>query len=353
MASTWSLVADRPLRVDRYELESLQATLPGGFERWTTVIHLHGAGHEGVGEDVTYEPRDHEVMLAAGPALPLAGEWTLASFSAHLAGLDLFPAPPEMDVFRAYRAWAFESAALDLALRQAGEPLHAALGRESGPVTFVVSMRLPGEPPAAEAVRGWLGHQPGLRFKLDAVSTWTEDLVRELAATGAVESIDLKGQYAGTIVDQPPDPVLYRRVVHLLPGVLIEDPRLTDETRAILAGHEHRITWDAPIHSLADVDALPFPPRTLNVKASRFGRLEALLDFYDACEERGISCYGGGQSELGPGRGQIQYLASLFHPGAPNDTAPSAYNLTGPAPGLPSSPLPPAPSATGFRWGER
>jgi hypothetical protein len=55
--------------------------------------------------------------------------------------------------------------------------------------------------------------------------------------------------------------------------------------------------------------------------------------------------------ELGPGRGQIQYLASLFHPDGPNDVAPGAYNDPEPTPGLPPSPLQPAPAATGFRWG--
>ena len=74
------------------------------------------------------------------------------------------------------------------------------------------------------------------------------------------------------------------------------------------------------------MDALPFPPLTLNSKPSRFGSLRGLLDFYDACAERGIALYGGGQFELGPGRGQIQYLASLFHPDAPNDVAPCEYN---------------------------
>ena len=70
------------------------------------------------------------------------------------------------------------------------------------------------------------------------------------------------------------------------------------------------------------------------------------------CEQRGIGMYGGGQFELGPGRGQIQYLASLFHAGTPNDVAPGGYNDPDAAPGLPASPLPPAPSATGFRWGD-
>ena len=43
--------------------------------------------------------------------------------------------------------------------------------------------------------------------------------------------------------------------------------------------------------------------------------MRRLFDFYDACEREGIGLYGGGQFELGPGRDQIQLLASLFHAG--------------------------------------
>ena len=50
-----------------------------------------------------------------------------------------------------------------------------------------------------------------------------------------------------------------------------------------------------------------------------------------------IGCYGGGQSELSVGRGQIQYLASLFHADAPNDVAPAGFNLPEPPPDLPSA----------------
>jgi hypothetical protein len=64
-----------------------------------------------------------------------------------------------------------------------------------------------------------------------------------------------------------------------------------------------------------------------------------------------VRAYGGGQYELGPGRGHIQYLASLFHPDTPNDTAPSGYNDPSIPPGLPGSPLEPQIAATGFRWG--
>jgi hypothetical protein len=201
-----------------------------------------------------------------------------------------------------------------------------------------------------DPVRRRLERYPTLRFKLDPTSGWTDDLIAELVETEAVDSVDFKGLYKGTVVDQPPDPDLYRRVLAAFPDAWIEDPALTDETRRLFEGQEHRVTWDAPIHSIADIEALPFPPRMVNVKPSRLGGLEALLDCYDYLAERSIEAYGGGQFELGPGRGQIQYLASLFHPGTPNDVAPTGYNNPEPPPGLPDSPLEPSFPPTGFRW---
>jgi hypothetical protein len=101
---------------------------------------------------------------------------------------------------------------------------------------------------------------------------------------------------------------------------------------------------------VADVESLPFPPRMLNVKPSRSGSIRDLFELYDYCAERGVGLYGGGQFELGPGRGQIQYLASIFHADGPNDVAPGGYNEPVPTPGLPASPLDPAPDDLGFRW---
>jgi L-alanine-DL-glutamate epimerase-like enolase superfamily enzyme len=347
--STFARLADLPLTVEGYALEPHELDVSSAFTRKSTTIHLHGAGEEGVGEDVTYAAEDHEAAWAAGPSLPLRGEFTLESFGEHLAGLDLFPAAaPEHDVYRLYRRWGYESAALDLALRQAGAPLHEVLGREPRPVTFVVSLRL-GEPASVEPVTSRLARYPDLRFKLDPTSDWTDELIAALQDTGAVDSVDFKGMYEGTTVDQAPDPVLYRRVADAFPYAWLEDPRLTEETDPILAPHRDRITWDAPIHAIADVEALPFPPRMVNVKPSRFGGLRALLDAYDWLAERGIGAYGGGQFELGVGRDQIQLLAALFHPDAPNDVSPSGFHVPDPPPGLPTSPLPANPAPTGFR----
>jgi L-alanine-DL-glutamate epimerase-like enolase superfamily enzyme len=349
-SSTWERLAGLELRVDSYELEPLQALVSSEFERKSTVIRLAGAGELGLGEDVTYDAVDHEILQAGGPVLPLAGNWTIGSFSEHIGSLDLFPREPAREVSRRYRVWAYESAALDLALRQAGTTLHEALGRKPEPVRFVVSLRL-GEPPTIEPLRRRLDRYPGLRFKLDPTSSWSEELIAQLVDTGAVESVDFKAYYSGSIVDQAPDPVLYKRVVEALPDAWIEDPALIPETEAVLEDHRERFSWDAPIHSMEDIEALKYPPRMVNVKPSRLGGLRNLLDAFDYCAQRGIGNYGGGQFELGVGRGQIQYLASLFHPDAPNDVAPTGYNLPEPPPGLPLSPLAPTPTASGFRWG--
>jgi hypothetical protein len=124
--STYELLADLPVEIDSYTLEGLQMNLSAEFVRKTTVIHLYGKGEEGIGEDVTYAVEDQEALQRSGPELPLAGSYTLQSFAEHLRSLDLFPLPTQRPEFRLYRNWAFDSAALDLALRQAHSTLHAA-----------------------------------------------------------------------------------------------------------------------------------------------------------------------------------------------------------------------------------
>jgi L-alanine-DL-glutamate epimerase-like enolase superfamily enzyme len=349
--STYDLVADLPVRIDGYELQGLKREVSSDFTRQSTVIRLHGRGEEGLGEDVVYDSVDQEAARQAGATLPLQGDWTMRSFAEHLAALELFPREPQEQVSRLYRTWAYESAALDLALRQAGEPLHAVLGRTAQPLSFVVSLRL-GDPPSLEKLTSRLERYPALRFKLDPTSEWDEGLIAGLAETGAIAVVDFKGHYNGSVMEQPPDLTLYRRIVDALDEVWFEDPNLTPEIDALLAPHRSRITWDAKIHSARDIDALRFAPQMVNFKPSRMGGLKRLLDAYDYVEANGIGAYGGGMYELGPGRGQIQYLASLFHPDAPNDTSPEGFLLADLPSGLPDGPLAPAPAKTGFRWSE-
>jgi hypothetical protein len=336
--STYGRLAGLELEVEGYDLERRSQDVSSGFTRVTTTIVLHGRDAEGRGEDVVYDAADHDKH-----ALPrLVGRLTLDGFSRALDGVELSSAPLLRTSSDDYRRWAYESAALDLALRQAGLSLGEALGREYRPVRFVVSTRL--DP------RDWLAVDPELEFKLDPVSEWDRPYMEALAATGRVRCLDLKAYYESTTVGQAPDARLYRDCAELFPSAVIEDAALTPETRDALRGAEQRLSWDAPIHSVADVEALPIAPRFLNVKPSRFGSLRRLLDCLDYCAEHGIAPYGGGQFELGAGRGQIQALASLFYADGPNDVAPSAYNAPEPLPGLPRSPLAPPSRPAGFSW---
>ena len=123
-------------------------------------------------------------------------------------------------------------------------------------MTFVASGGL-GDPPSTGRLQAFLALYPGLRFKLDARPDWTDAIFAELQEVGCVDSIDLKGQYSGTVVDNPPDPALYRRVLEAFPGAWLEDPALTDETdrparaarRAGHVGRDRSTRWPTSRHS--------------------------------------------------------------------------------------------------------
>jgi len=346
----FAAVADLPLRIEGHDLETRERDTSSGFTRKTTVVTLSGdENHAGMGEDVTYEGAEHDRLLDAAD-FDFAGEYTLASFSDALDSVDLFPTgPPDEERFRHYRRWAVESAGLDLALRQSDLTLAGALDRTYDPVRFVASTRL-GEPPSADRVHALLDRRPDLELKLDPTPAWSLDLIEELATTDAVRILDLKAGYESPEVATAVDPVLYRTLLSAFPEAVIEDPGVTEETESMLADARDRLSWDLPIESLQDVHALPWEPRWLNVKPSRFGTVESLLGTITHCLENGVRMYGGGQFELGVGRGQIQVLASLFYSESPNDVAPGAYNDPVLPDSLPASPLSPPGETAGFRW---
>jgi len=348
--SLYDRLADLSLVVTDWGLDLREAETSSGFTRATTVVSLDGPDARGHGEDVTYEAEAHRALVDREPAFDLAGEYTLREFGTLLDGIDLFPDhPPEQAMGRHYRRWGFESAALDLALRQADTDLASALGRKYDPVRFVASTRL-GEPPTAGRVHALLDAVPDLEFKLDPTGDWTASLVEDLADTGAVRILDLKGQYEDTVVDQPADPELYELVLDAFPDAIVEDPELTGETHPLVTDEVSRLSWDYPVTDPESVGAQGLQPAWINVKPSRFGGLEALLDTVEHCEREGIGMYGGGQFELGVGRQHLHAFASVLYPDGPNDVAPRVYNRPEPPVDPPTSPLDPPERPHGLGW---
>lgn len=307
------------------------------FIRKTTVIKLHGRGQSGCGEDVTYEPEDQEVFQKTSN-IDIKGKYTLESFSNHLSTIELWPKPPKRETSKNFRIWALESAALSLALKQNDATLAGLLGIRLEPLNFVASMGL-GDPPSVEPLRKLKGMHPNLRFKIDTSSKWTEELVDRLSSLEAIDVIDFKAHYDFMAANQKLSKELYQKILTSFPDTYFEDPSQNDEFKDSLTPYRDKITWDAPLHSLKDIKQLPFRPKVINIKPSRFGSIKELFAVYEHCLENNIGMYAGGQFEIGHGREQAQYLASLFHPESPNDLAPSEYNSVKKDQKLPDAPI--------------
>jgi hypothetical protein len=330
-------LADLPVVVEGYDLFRRERETPE-FTRVTTTFRLHGDGETGRGEDVCYDEADHEALHADPPAIP-TGEYTFAGFSAALDDAELFPEPPDRHHAPAMRRWAVESAALDLALRQQDTDLGSALGRSYDPVRFVVSTRLGDE--GFGRIERLLDANPDLEFKLDPTPEWSAALIDRLADLDRVRVLDLKALYEDTDVDGSADPEFYREIAGAFPEAILEDAKVTPETRPVLEPERDRLSWDYPITGLESVRELPFEPSVLNVKPSRFGTVESVLDTVEWALDEGITLYAGGQFELGVGRRHGQALASLCYPDAPNDISPTGYHGTEPDPDAPTSPIEP------------
>ena len=330
MAGLYDRLAGLEVQVDELTFDRLE------FEtvRWvrvTTVVTIHGAGQRGQGEDVSYATPDQDAHQRMDPPR-LAGRRTLAEWSEVLDAANLIPVPPSVKEARDYRRWAYESALLDLALRQNGLSFARALGRDVKPVRFCVS-------PTGDPQRV-LDLYPDMEIKIDAQTTWSADDMHRLAATDRVRVVDLKGHYSGDWNALPDDPLAFSAAVaSAFPEVIIEDPMLGSPMASFIAEHAARVSFDAPVHSLADLLALP-ETGWCNIKPSRFATTRRLLECIDHCERHAIRMYGGGQFELGPGRRQIQSIAATLYPEGPNDVAPGGYNAANLPPDLPASPLP-------------
>ena len=324
-------------------------------------LHLFGGGEEGLGEDVTYDAEEHATQQDRGPVLAAGRRVDLRRVLR--APRRARPVPRRQP----------EHARLPplppLGVRERGARPRAAPGRHARCTTCSSASRSPsrsssrsriGEPPTLEPVARRLARYPRLRFKLDATPDWTDELIERLVGTGAVDSIDFKGAYKGTPVDVETDPGVLPPHRRGVPGRLARGPRprRPEARRARSRPYRDRITWDAPIHSVADILALPVPaahgqPQAVALRLGRGAvrRLRLLR------RSAGWAPTAAASSSSASAAGRSSCLAALFHPDAPNDIAPGGYDALDPEPGLPASPLDPDPdppaSAGGRRLEER
>ena len=149
----------------------------------------------------------------------------------------MWPEPPEYELQRNWRRWTFESAAVDLALRQSSTSLPEVLARTPQPVRFVNSFAL-GDPPDADKV----------------ATRRAETVVAEWVGGGEGGGY---GQYGLEVADEAALVAMYERTLATFAEVVFEDPHDLPAVLALLTPIADRVSYDAPITSVESLDANP------------------------------------------------------------------------------------------------
>lgn len=301
-----------------------QKIIDGSVHR-TSTINIYGDGKTGYGEDVTFLPQYHDDLEGVCRRVVANDHLTLGEFVKSIRELEIFGVKPNDHESVCCRRWAFESAALNLALKQNSKSIGDFTNIQWVNPSYVVSLRVQ-SPKEIDRIKSILDILPSQKFKVDATSSWSDQMVYELASLNCISIVDLKGHYLNTPLEQSADMNLYHQVFEGLSDSYVEDPLICSETESLINFHRNRVTWDAPIFSSFDLDRMPVPGVGVNIKPSRCGGLRELIDLYDYCRKSARFTYFGGQYEVSIGREQNQYLAGLLCPNNFNDIAPTYFN---------------------------
>ncbi|MGH7588278.1 MAG: hypothetical protein ACRELU_06770 [Gemmatimonadota bacterium] len=315
-------LTELPVVIESHSVEIGAIPVDGyydGADRPTGVVALAGGAQQGRGENVDWSPDGQERFATVcrdlvSRVLP-AGPTSLGAVAEALARSGAHP----------HHRAALEAAALDLALRQAGVDLFDLTGRPYRPIRTCRSIGREevGRGGPLAPVEALLERHPDARIKIDCPPDgWDEGVWRRLAGSGRIVVVDFKREGVAEQVE------LAHR---LLPDAWIEDPP-ADLVRRGDAGPRpwlRRVALDGYVTAASDLEAPPFPPAAVNVKAPRVGGPFEALAILEICRRSGWTAYFGGMFEVSVGRRQARVLASLFTAEAWNDLDP----LTGPAPG--------------------
>jgi hypothetical protein len=147
-------------------------------------------------------------------------------------------------------------------------------------------------------------------------------------ATGAVDTIDLKGQYGFEVKDPEALAALYDQVLAAFPDAYLEDPHDLPEIKQRLGDHLDRVSQDAPIRDVENIGTTPLAPRIVNVKPSRIGSLRRLFGVYARCARERRPTYWRWHGRAGRGPRADRAACRFVPRRCANDVAPSAYNET-------------------------
>ena len=167
--SAWERIKELPLRVESYELSDHDREY-GDFTRPSTIVHLHGEGKEGIGEDVVYDVLDHIAHRDAGPVHELGAPKTLGEFCDWSASSTSSPAPRPSTPPRATTgAGPMRARRSTSRCARPGSPSAEVAERDPTPLQFVCSTRLSsfedGDGSSSDAIRKRLDKVPGARVQ--------------------------------------------------------------------------------------------------------------------------------------------------------------------------------------------
>ena len=231
----YDAVRDLPLVVEGYELDGHSSTVSSEFTRKTTVIRLVGRRRGGArrGRHLRRRRAGRAAGARPGPAARRRVDDRRRS-RATSTTLPLFEHEPEQHAYLDYRRWAFESAALDLALRQAGRSLGDVVGRDRAArdVRRVGRARR-----SADDRRGsapFSSSTPAFASSSTRRPTGRTRSSPSSRSSGASTRSTSRASTAARSSTTRPTPTLYRRVIEAFPDAWLEDPALTPETEPVL-----------------------------------------------------------------------------------------------------------------------
>ena len=284
----------------RVDIEAIELPAYPDGPRPTSTVILTGDGQVGSGENVAWTEEDHHLFRTEVRDRLPATRGTIGSFSQQLQTSFTDP----------YKTSALESAAIDLALRQARTNLEEIAEASYQDVRYVRSFAA-AEDPLPELV-SHSQQAPSVEVKLDVHPAWETATLAALADLRTIAVLDFK--HRGTQAQQ-------MAVAQALRDPWLEDPGIPGHrpNRALAERFslDAALTSDNPEQLLAKLN-----PGAANLKAPRMGGILALLGAADFCAAHKKPFYLGGMFEVSIGRTQARELASLLTPQGPNDLAP-------------------------------